>query len=154
VKGKNMATENRETNDEAQIRELIDRWLKSLRAKDLDGIMSCYAPDILLFDILPPLQYVGTDAYRKNWAKWFPTFQDSIGYEIRDLSVTTGDKVAFSHSLNRISGKRTDGEESDVRVRATVCYRKIDGKWMITHEHVSVPFYMRVRWLNPTEPCI
>jgi ketosteroid isomerase-like protein len=25
-------------------------------------------------------------------------------------------------------------------VRATTCYRKIDGKWMITHEHQSVPF--------------
>jgi hypothetical protein len=24
--------------------------------------------------------------------------------------------------------------------RATVCYREIDGKWMITHEHESVPF--------------
>jgi ketosteroid isomerase-like protein len=27
-------------------------------------------------------------------------------------------------------------------VRATVCYRRIDGKWMVTHEHLSVPFYM------------
>ena len=25
-------------------------------------------------------------------------------------------------------------------IRATLCYRKIDGKWMVTHEHVSVPF--------------
>ena len=25
-------------------------------------------------------------------------------------------------------------------VRATTCYRKIDGTWMITHEHQSVPF--------------
>jgi len=50
--------------------------------------------------------------------------------------------VAFCHSLNRISGKRTNGEESDVWVRATVCYRKIDGKWMIVHEHFSVPFDM------------
>jgi ketosteroid isomerase-like protein len=24
----------------------------------------------------------------------------------------------------------------------TACYRKIKGKWLITHEHVSVPFYM------------
>jgi len=27
-------------------------------------------------------------------------------------------------------------------VRATVCYRKTDGKWMVAHEHVSVPFCM------------
>jgi uncharacterized protein (TIGR02246 family) len=142
VKGEDMLTENSKEIDEAQIRELIHRWLQALRAKDLDGIMSCYAPDILLFDLLPPLQYVGADAYRKNWAEWFPTFRGPIGYEIRDLSITTGDDVAFSHSLNRISGKRTDGGETEVWVRATVCYRKIDGKWMIAHEHVSVPFYM------------
>jgi PhnB protein len=27
-------------------------------------------------------------------------------------------------------------------VRATVGLRKIDGKWSIVHEHLSVPFYM------------
>ena len=26
--------------------------------------------------------------------------------------------------------------------RMTACYRKISGRWLITHEHVSVPFYM------------
>jgi ketosteroid isomerase-like protein len=50
--------------------------------------------------------------------------------------------VGFSHSLNRIRGKRTNGEETDVWVRATVGYHKINGKWMISHEHLSVPFYM------------
>jgi hypothetical protein len=28
------------------------------------------------------------------------------------------------------------------RVRVTACYRKIDDKWMVAHEHISVPFYM------------
>jgi ketosteroid isomerase-like protein len=36
--------------------------------------------------------------------------------------------VAFCHSLNRISGTRTNGEASDVWVRTTVGYRKIDGE--------------------------
>jgi ketosteroid isomerase-like protein len=53
-----------------------------------------------------------------------------------------GDEVAFSHNLNLISGTRTNGEETDVWVRVTACYRKIDDKWMVAHEHISVPFYM------------
>lgn len=134
--------ENSKEIDEAKILELRDRWLRALRTKDLEGIMSCYAPDILVFDLLPPLRYAGTDEYRKNWAEWFPTFQGPIEYEVLDLTITTSDEAAFSHSLNRISGKRTDGTESNTWVRATVCYRKIDGKWMMAHEHVSVPFYM------------
>jgi uncharacterized protein (TIGR02246 family) len=137
-----IATEKSKSVDEAQIRQLIDGWAKALRTKDVDGVMSHYARDILLFDIAPPLQNKGADAYRKNWEEWFTTWQGPIGYEIRDLSITAGGGVAFSHSLNRIHGKRTNGEETDVWVRVTACLRRIEGKWLITHEHASVPFYM------------
>lgn len=137
-----MATERKEATNEAQIRQVIALWTKALRAKDVDGLMSRYAPDILLFDLAPPLEYRGADAYRKNWEGWLPTFEGPVGYEIRDLSITTGDEVAFSHSLNRISGKRTNGEDTDVWVRATFGFRKINGKWMIAHEHLSVPYEM------------
>ena len=130
------------TTDESQIRQRLETWTKALRSKDLDGLMSHYAEDILVFDIAPPLQYEGATAYRKNWADWFPSFQGPVGYEIRDLTITTGDGVAFCSSLNRLTGKRTSGENSDVWLRATVGFRKIGGKWMVTHEHFSVPINM------------
>jgi ketosteroid isomerase-like protein len=50
--------------------------------------------------------------------------------------------VAFCHSLNHMHEIRTVGEHTDVWVRATVGLRKLDGRWMITHEHYSVPFYV------------
>ena len=137
-----METKKNKAIDEAQIRQLIDGWAKALRAKDVNGVMFGYASDVLTFDIVPPLQYLGTDAYRKNYEEWFASWQGPIGYEISDLGITAGDGVAFSHSLNRISGKRTNGEDTDVWVRATACYRKMNGKWKVTHEHISVPFYM------------
>ena len=137
-----MAPKGSAATDEAHIRRLIDNWAEALRAKDINGLMAHYTPDILVFDLAPPLQYVGIDAYRKNFEEWFASFQGPIGYEIRGLSVTTGDDVAFSRSLNRISGTRTSGENTDVWVRATVGFRKVEGTWKVTHEHVSVPFYM------------
>jgi uncharacterized protein (TIGR02246 family) len=137
-----MATQEDKATDEAKIRQLIDDWARTLRAKDTKGVMSFYAPGVVVFDIAPPLVCTGANAYRKNWEEWFASWQGPIGYEIRDLSITVGDDVAFSHSLNRISGKRTDGEETDVWVRVTAGYRKVDGKWMVAHEHISVPFYM------------
>jgi uncharacterized protein (TIGR02246 family) len=136
-----MASGKTKKKDEAQIRQLIDNWAKALRAKDVDGLMANYAPDMLLFD-LAPLQYKGADAYRKSWEKWLPTFQGPLGFDRREVNITAGDEVAFCHCLNRITGKRVDGTETDVWVRVTVCFRKIDGKWMVTHEHVSVPFHM------------
>jgi uncharacterized protein (TIGR02246 family) len=137
-----MTTGGSKASNEALIQKLIDSWLKAVRAKDVNAVMPHYAADILLFDLAPPLQYVGEDEYRKNWEEWFATWQGQIGYEIQNLSSTVGDDVAFRHSLNRIRGTRTSGEETDVWVRMTACYRKINGKWLITHEHVSVPFYM------------
>ncbi|MGZ5372503.1 YybH family protein, partial [Aeromicrobium sp.] len=120
-------------DDETRIRTLIDGWGKAIGAKDIDAVMSHYAADIVTFDLAPPLQTTGADALKKSLEAWFPTFRGPVGYEIRDLCITTGDDVAFCRSLNRISGARTDGEETDVWVRTTVGLRKIDGKWLIVH---------------------
>jgi uncharacterized protein (TIGR02246 family) len=128
--------------DEAQIRQLVEDWVKAVRTKDIDRLMSSYAPDILLFDIQPPLEHRGTDAYRKVWEQCFPCFQGEIDFEIRDLSITVGDEVAFSHSFSRMGGTTTTGQNVDHWVRATVGYCKIGGKWRVTHEHVSVPIDM------------
>jgi len=102
--------------------------------------MSNHAPDVLLFDVLNPLQNTGAEIIRGRAEKWLSSYQSPIGYEVRDLSITADETVAFCHYLYRVSGTLKDGGEVDMWVRATVGLRKIDGKWTITHEHQSVPF--------------
>jgi uncharacterized protein (TIGR02246 family) len=131
-----------EQGNELQIRKLIDDWAKALHAKDVDKIMSVYASDVVAFDLAPPLKYAGADAHRESFEQWFATFRGPIASEMRDLDITVGKDVAFSRCFNRIRGARTNGEETDVWVRVTVCFHKRDDKWMVVHEHVSVPFYM------------
>jgi ketosteroid isomerase-like protein len=63
-------------------------------------------------------------------------------YEVRDLAVTAGDEVAFCHSINRVSGVKVDGTKIDMKCRATVGFRKVDGNWTAIHEHGSFPFDM------------
>jgi uncharacterized protein (TIGR02246 family) len=127
------------TTDEAQIRELIETWAKSVRAKDIDGIIANHAPDILLFDVPSLVQSRGIDQYRKSWEHFFPWFGDSGVFEISELSITAGDDVAFCHGLIRCGGTETSENKVDLTVRLTVCYRKIDGQWTVTHEHHSEP---------------
>jgi uncharacterized protein (TIGR02246 family) len=135
-----MTKENSRAADEAEIRTLIDHWAKALRAKDADGVVSHYG-DNVMFVLAPPLQVSG-EADAKNLKAWFSTWQGPIGYDIRDLNIIAGNNVAFCHSLNRMSGTKTDGGNVDMWFRETLGLRKIGGKWMITHEHSSVPFYM------------
>jgi uncharacterized protein (TIGR02246 family) len=130
-------------NDEALICTLRVEMTNAIRAKDADRVTSCYAADTVMFVLAPPLQFKGGEGPGKDDVRqWFDSFQGPIGYEIRDLRITAGDDVAFCHSLNRISGTRSDGEGTDIWVRETLGLRKIDGKWRITQQHQSVPFYM------------
>ena len=132
-----MATQR--AADEADIRQRINRWVEALHAMDLAGVMSLYAPDIVSFDLVPPLRHVGAEAKEKNWANVFAMYQRPLGYEIRDLTLTLGDDVAFAHSLNRASGTLQNGNRTDFWLRWKAGFRKIDGNWLIAHDQASVP---------------
>jgi uncharacterized protein (TIGR02246 family) len=128
------------TTNEGEIRGLIDDWVKALRARDIDALVLNYVQDVVSFDVVNPLQRKGRDAVRKRAEEWISSWQGPINSEIRELSITADDNVAFSHHLSRFNGRRKGGGEIDMWIRATLCFGKIDGKWMVTHEHVSVPF--------------
>src|SRR5215469_2118617 len=74
--------------DEANIRQRINKWVEALRAMDLEGVMSLYAPDIVSFDIVPPAAPRGSKGKRERRAHLFVMYQRPLGYEIRDLTLT------------------------------------------------------------------
>jgi uncharacterized protein (TIGR02246 family) len=127
------------TKSEAAIRALVNGLVEAIRAKDLQAVMAAYAPDMVAFDIVPPLQYIGADAFRKPWQEVFELYENPIEYEVRDLRITARDDVAFSHSLNRMKGTMKNGKKTDLWLRWTACYRKTDGRWRIAHLQASVP---------------
>lgn len=138
-----MTTESDPATNEAEIRRLIDELASALRAHDLDAAMSVYATDVVSFDIEPPLQHVGGQAKRKNWERVFAAYECPLNYEIRELAVTVGEDVAFAHSLNRLSGTLRNGTATTgIWVRATMCFRKLNGRWAVAHDQVSVPLDM------------
>ena len=130
-----MTTETTKTTDEVQIRKLINDWAKATREGDDDAVLSNHASDLLIFDVLAPLQYKGAEAYRKSWDEWRPTDDvDEALFEIHELGITAGETVAFAHCLIEC-GKKPNSDW----VRTTFCLQKSDGKWMITHQHGSMP---------------
>ena len=126
---------------EAEIRGMVQAWVKAAHDKDVDAIMAMYAPEIVTFDLAPPLLN-RRDDIRRSLKEWFANFQGPVSFEIRDLHVTVGGNAAFTRSLNHLTGERTGGERTDVWVRATICFQRIESAWKVVHEHISVPFYM------------
>jgi ketosteroid isomerase-like protein len=126
--------------DEAGIRQQIDGIVNGIGAKDLDALRQIYAPDVVSFDVEPPLQHVGVEAKLANWRRVFTLFE-KVSYEVRDLTLAVGDEVAFGHCFGRLSGTLANGTATaGMWVRGTLCFRKIDGAWLIVHDQASVPF--------------
>jgi ketosteroid isomerase-like protein len=128
--------------DEQEIRSLEGRFAAAVRAKDVDSIMKNYAPgpEMFVFDVTPPRQYVGFDAYRKDWQNFFAAFPGPVDkFEVQDISIEADGKLAYSHSIQPLVITAKDGSKFSFTARVTDGYRKINGKWLITQEHVSVP---------------
>lgn len=132
-----------QTNDEARIRAVIEDQVQALRAKDAGRVLAAYAPDLVTFDLAPPLAQYGTGPEDKpRLEAWFATWVGPLGYEARDFAVTAQGDVAFAAGFIRIHGTKTSGEQSDLWARQTLGFNRIGGNWKIVHEHTSVPFYM------------
>jgi uncharacterized protein (TIGR02246 family) len=134
-----MAANMTPARDDKEVRERIEALAHALRAKDLDALMTFYAPDVVTFDVRPPLQVQGAAAYRKNFERWFASVLGPLDYEMHDLRITMGDRLALSHNLSHVKGASTAGDKIDYWVRVTASFQKINGRWLITHEHVSIP---------------
>jgi uncharacterized protein (TIGR02246 family) len=125
----------------ADIRALEERFVAAFKAKDVDAIMKVYAPDqtLVVFDVVPPRQYVGAAAYRKDWQTFLDSFEGPITVELTDLDVGADRNLAYSHSIQRVAGTDKQGKKLDLTVRVTDVYKKDRGRWILIHEHVSVP---------------
>lgn len=127
--------------DEAAIRALEDRFSAAFNTGDIDSIMKNYVPDksFVLFDVVPRKEYLGADAYRKAWMEMFSRFKGTPKMAITDLSIIVDGNVGFGYSFMTVTGTDMQGNPVDRTVRVTDGYRKIDGNWLIAHEHIPVP---------------
>ena len=127
--------------NEAEVRDVYERWAKATRARDMNGIMSVCAPGdtLVAYDIVPPLEYKGYEAYRKDYEEFLAMYDGPVEIEFREMHIVAGNDVAFIHALERLAGTMKGGQKSDLWVRATSGLRKINGKWLIVHDHISVP---------------
>ena len=128
------------STDEDQVRALIDRWVEKACDKDVDGIMACYAPDVVAYDAIAALRFKGAEAYREHWEYCMGFAPGEMIMRIPDMDVAVGGDIAFCHYLANCGCTDANGNQQTGWMRGTICLRRIDGRWLITHEHFSAPF--------------
>lgn len=126
-------------NDE-EIRLLLTAWATATRMGAQDEILINHLPDALIFDVLPPMKYEGTAAYRASWADWQPETQGDSKFNLVELSISSSGDCAFASCFIECGGTLPDGSILNDLVRATFCLRRTEGAWKIAHQHISKPF--------------
>jgi uncharacterized protein (TIGR02246 family) len=128
------------TDDEACIRDLVQRWARAVHVGDLEGVLADHADDIVMFDVPPPEEGVrGIGAYRDTWPPFFEWQRQGAVFDIVSLEVTAGSDVAFAHALLRCDTEEELAQQPGNRLRLSLGLRKRDGRWVVAHEHHSFP---------------
>jgi len=128
------------TTADAEVRAVLEEWAAATRLSRTDEILKHHSTNLVIFDVLPPMKYESADSYRRSWEEWEPDTRGEAVFNFENLTITAVSDLAFAHSFIRCGGTFPDGRKFQDLVHATFCLRKVDGSWMVEHQHVSKPY--------------
>jgi uncharacterized protein (TIGR02246 family) len=135
----NQGQQERATQDEMDIRALIERWAKAVREENMAGIRADHDSEVLMFDVPAPFLSQGLDAYMKTWETFFSSAEKPVAFDFDDVKVTCGLDVAFATATGKCVTTDRHGKREKLKFRLTMGLRKMDGRWRVMHEHHSLP---------------
>jgi ketosteroid isomerase-like protein len=121
-------------------------WVHPFTAQDLDRMMSFYSEDIYSYDLMAAptgdglaMAFDGEASWRQNWISLFGMFDDDLVITINNLTVYQQGDLATVRGLTRLEGTLVGGPFVDMWVRETNVLRRVNDRWLVLHDHVSVP---------------
>lgn len=131
-------------NATAQVQALFLKYASAFRKCDVDAFMSLCVHDdsLMVFDVAPPIKHAGWDDYRRDISTFFGRFKPPLDFSIDNLEISVSGDVAYAHSTPEIRGCLKNGDPVHYIVRLTDVLRHVEGKWLIVHEHISLPVDM------------
>ena len=124
----------------AAIRELIERWARNVAACDVGGVLAGHTRDVTMFDVPPPSRGVeGLKAYAETWPVFFEWLARNGHFSLTRLTVEADRSAGFAHALVRCEDRDAPPADTPDHLRITFGLRKVDGSWLIAHEHHSYP---------------
>jgi PhnB protein len=126
--------------DEQEILRLVAEWRHAIEARDPARIVAAYTPETVLFDAIPPAKTVGAEAIKVLWENCLPYFPARFRAEHDQIDVQLSGDLAHVHGFFRFVPEDPSHPAGTTTMRMSVVFRRIDGRWRVTHEHVSVPF--------------
>jgi ketosteroid isomerase-like protein len=121
------------SQDEMDIRALIEGWARTVREENREGIRADHDPEMLMFDVPPPFLSRGLDAYMATWEAFLSWSEKPVAFDFHDVKITAGKDVAFATATGRCAGVDPNGDRA-VRGRRP---ERLPGRARISIDPVS-----------------
>jgi len=119
------------------IREIEEGFLVAKTGKE---VAAEFSQDAVMFDPMPPT-FDGHAAIESHMTELFSQIKNPR-WEMLSLRIETDKDLAFAFSTQRVTMGGGGTIPNELIIRVTDCYRKIDGKWKVVHNHTSLPVDM------------
>ena len=128
------------TPADSEVVRIVEARASAIGRADVEAMLADVADDVVVFDVVDPLRRTGRAAVRERAAEWVASYDGPITWQDRDVVVVASGDVAFVAMLSRVTGILKAGNRVDMWFRKTLGLQRRDGRWLITHDHASVPF--------------
>src|SRR3984957_1809634 len=123
------ATPPASNSDKAAIQALEDTYNDGFNSKDVDKVMSVYLPgkELFVFDVVPPREYRGSDAYRKDFERLFAAFPGPVKNTISEQTIHVVGSLAYGHNVQTGEFVGHDGAKVKIVARTIDILRRNAG---------------------------
>lgn len=122
-----------------ELQATLDAWSEACRSKDVARIMSHYAEDVVAYDAVGPLRFEGRPAYQAHWQVCMDMCDGATMFEVHEPNLLVSDELAVVHALLHCGGTDEKGQLQSSWMRLTQCLRRQGDRWLIVHDHFSMP---------------
>jgi ketosteroid isomerase-like protein len=111
------------------LRSMEAEWLAAAKAKDIDKIVSQYAPEAVTMDADAPI-CVGHQAIRKGYELWLADtlVSKTLWDAVDTVEISASGDIAYTRGTTRYSKNTPKGPVDEMGKWVTI-YKKRDGKW-------------------------
>ena len=126
------------------IRRLIAARDAAVANNDAEAAIRPLARDVVVYDLQPPLAFVGDDARDAQALRaWLATWKaPGPRVEFHESRILVDGDLAVAHGFNRLRGDKIGEGPVELWFRTTLVFARSADGWRVVHDHDSVPMEM------------
>lgn len=121
--------------DKAHLQKIWDAW----STLDPANAAQFYAQGQHVFFDIAPLKYASWDEYQKGVVNVLADFKTAKLTVNDDAEIHSAGPIVWATATVKEDATMKSGKREMGNFRWTVVFGKENGKWLIVHEHISVP---------------